>query len=75
MLWYILVISACILSFGFGCYLYVNASSKCTKGALFAVDRCTHNHAETEQEILLKRLMEYVEFYSRVRQLSIMMKY
>lgn len=64
------MIGACALSFGIGSFLYVNALSKCSKGALFAVGLCTDNYTETERKISLERLNEYVGLFSRVKQLS-----
>lgn len=63
------MIGACILLLTVGAYLYAIAMSKCIEKSLNAVN---HNaRAETDQSILLKQLIEFLESHSNTKQLSI----
>lgn len=66
MLSYTIKIGACALNFAIGAYLYLIAMSKCIKQNLFAICRNTRSKDGGEQ-ILIQPLIEYIEFYSRVK--------
>lgn len=63
-----LFISACVLAPGFGSYSYTNAMNKCVKEILFVISESCRNEAELDQ--ILEQLNEFIEFHSRVKQLS-----
>lgn len=65
---YWLFIGACVLSLAFGSHSYVIAMDECIKENLCAISQNLQD--ETKQNQILEQLIEFVEFHSRVKQLS-----
>lgn len=61
-------IGVCALTLGIGSYILAIASSKCIKGSLFAIGRSIK--AESDRSCILDQLIEFIDFHSRVKQLS-----
>lgn len=68
MIWYLVMIGACIISVAFGSYLFAITNSKCIKGDLSAIGQCTDG-TKSYQEIL-DRIIEYSQYHANVKQLS-----
>lgn len=65
---YGLFIGVCILALAIGVYLFGNAMSKCIKEILFAISE--HSNAEIDRSVLLEQFIEFIQYHSRVKQLS-----
>lgn len=64
---YAMLIGTGTLTFGVASYSYLIASSKCIKGSLFAIGRCTNDKAKQH---ILDRFIEFMQFHSQAKQLS-----
>lgn len=65
---YLLRIAACALVLAIGCYLISIAMSKSLKVSLFGINHTAGDKSERKR--LMERLIEFLEFYSRAKQLS-----
>lgn len=67
---YGVLIGACIISLGIGSFLYVIASTKCIRGNLFAINRCTN---DSDKQHIWDQFIEFIQYHSRVKQFSRML--
>lgn len=67
MIWYELMIGACVVSFAFGCYFFVIAMSKSIKASLFAIDRSIGD--KIDEKLMLDQLVEFIDLRATGKQL------
>lgn len=65
---YAAIIGACDITMAVGSYLYGIAMSECVKGTLNEINR--HVHDKTNKARIVEEIIEFVQFHSRVKQLS-----
>lgn len=70
MLKYALKVAACILALSIGFYLYAMAMCKCIRQKLFAIGQNSKASARIKHIRIWDQLIEFIEFHSRVKQLS-----
>lgn len=69
---HLFLIVACALVLAIGCYLLSIAVSKAIKVNLFTIDQKAGD--ESERKRLMERFIEFFEFHSQAKQLSILQK-
>lgn len=67
---YAAIFMSCIVTLGFGAFLFAVAVNKISKQSLYTI--CKKAKHKTSQTHLLKRLHEFIHFYSSVKQLSVL---
>lgn len=73
MISYASMIGACVIAFALGFYLYTIAMTKCIKGSLFSINR--NAQLKIKRKCIFKQLVEFIEFHSKVKQLSVLLKF
>lgn len=70
---YGLQVGACAASLAFGCYFYVMAATKCLKQNLSAIKQSAKR--KSDRKFIREQLVEFVEFHSHTKQLSIKLRF
>lgn len=65
---YMLLVGACVFVLSIGFHLYAIALAKCIKKNLLTISRT--GKTATNREVLLKQIIDFIEFDSSVKQLS-----
>lgn len=72
---YMLAIAASIIALALGAYIYMIAANKCIKGNLLSIghraNRIGRSNPCTDQSDLMEQFIEFIQFQSAVKQLSI----